>query len=302
VTPQPFKFETARPKPALRHADAFRREPLPRPPSYNERNVSDKPSSVANKPSIGGAARRALTRRYRCELATLLAVDEGVARINATLEASGIEDRTVVIFTTDNGYMHGEHRVRGGKVQPYEEAIRLPFLIKGPGIPAGRRSFALTGDVDLVPTLLEFAGLAAPPPAEDRPLDGVSVRRALRRDGSSDRAILLEAKRPARASSDGGFVARSWVGVRTRRYTYIEHRSATVGSASQGNELQVGAGRPFARELYDNKLDPYQLKSRHAGRRYAAARRKLARVLAELEGCSGRGCVVDASIPGPRAR
>ena len=300
ATPQPFHFETARPKPAPRHAGAFRGEPLPRPPSLNEANVSDKPPTISSKRRVTGRTLRRLKTRYRCELATLLSADEGVARVIGELEATGLAANTVVIFTTDNGYMHGEHRIVGGKVQPYEEAIRLPFLIRGPGFPAGERSFDPVGDVDLAPTILDLAGASVPPPPEGRAIDGISLRRTLGARDAADRAILLEAKRPASAVGDGQYATRSWVGVRTRRYTYVEHRRATTASADQGYALPIGAGERIARELYDNKLDPYQLESVHDVARYTAARRALAGVLAELEHCDGQACVVEASVPPPR--
>jgi N-acetylglucosamine-6-sulfatase len=294
ATPRPFRFESARPKPAKRHASSYSRARLPRPPSFNEDNMSDKPDSVANKPRMGRRARRALAKRYRCELATLLAADEGVARINHALIDAGIEDETVVIFTSDNGYMHGEHRLRGGKVHPYEEGVRVPFLIKGPGIPAGLRTRKPVADVDLAPTILDLAGARA----TGRRVDGVSLLRTMRRPAARKRALLLQARRRPTRTEEGRFAARSWIGVRTRRYTYIERRSATVGTARA--ELRIGAGERVARELYDNKRDRFQLHSRHRSRRYKRARRKLADLLGKLRRCSGSRCIVEAAVPAPQ--
>jgi arylsulfatase A-like enzyme len=297
ATPQPFHFETARPKPAPRHAGAFRGEPLPQPPSFNETNVKDKPPMIASKRRVTGKTRKKLKTRYRCELATLLAADEGVARIIGELQATGLDGETVVIFASDNGYMHGEHRIVGGKVQPYEEAIRVPLLVRGPGFPAGGRSFDPVADVDLAPTILELAGTSMPP--DSRTVDGISLRRTLQTRDAADRAILLEAKRPARATPEG-FSTKSWIGVRTRRYTYIEHRKATTATAEQGYALPPGAGPRVARELYDNKRDPYQLKSVDGSRRYGAPRRELAELLERLRDCQGQGCVVRAEVSPPR--
>lgn len=295
-SPKPFRFESARPKPALRHAGAYSRAPLPQPPSFNERHLGDKPTSVANKRRISPESRQALTKRYRCELASLLSVDEGVARINGALVDAGIENNTVMIFTTDHGYMTGEHRLLGGKVHPYEETVRVPFLIKGPGIPAGERTFEPTPNVDLAPTILDLAGASA----TGRMLDGVSLLRTLRGEDSSDRAMLLEAKRSPQGSKREGFAARSWIAVRTSRYTYIERRSANVSTAEEAYDLPIGAGKTVATELYDNKLDPYQLKSRERSRRYAAVREVLVELLGELSGCKGPACVVEASVPAPK--
>ncbi len=296
ASPKPFRFETARAKPAPRHADAFRRRELPRPPSFDEADLSDKPKLVRRQRPITRAERRDLARRYRCELASLLAVDEGVEQIDAALREAGLEGETYLIFTSDNGYMHGEHRIRSGKVQPYEEALRLPMLIRGPGIPGGTEIAAPTVDADLVPTIMELTG-AGQPPGLERPLDGRSLVADLDR-GDPARAVLTEAKRPARATADGA-VARSFVGVRTRRYAYIEHRALRTASVEQGLGAPIGAGEVVDRELYDLERDPYELESRDRSRRYSATRRALAAALGQLRSCSGSDCVVDVSIPVP---
>ncbi len=297
ATPQPFDFDTARPKPAPRHAAAFAGTRLPRPASFNEKKIGDKPALVARHRRFGIADRRALAARYRCELASLLAVDEGVAQVDRALAQTGLAANTVVIFTSDNGYMHGQHRLLGGKVQPYEEAVRVPFLIRGPGVPSGEEIKAPVANVDLVPTLLDFAQAPA-----GRTVDGVSLRGYLEGEPIGKRAVVIEAKRPAKQTARGDVATRSWAGVRTRRYTYVEHFRATAATPEAGYALPIAAGRRTARELYDNKLDPDQLVSEDGKRRYAATQRKLARVLRRLRGCAGDACVVEARVPPPATR
>jgi N-acetylglucosamine-6-sulfatase len=293
VSPQPFRFETARPKPAPRHAHAFENARLPQPPSFNEKDIGDKPRE-AREPRFGAADRRGLARRYRCELATLLAVDEGVEQVNQALADAGFGTNTLVLFTSDNGYMGGEHRLLGGKVQPYEEAVRVPLLMRGPGVPAGKRIQAPAANVDLVPTILDFAQAAA-----GRRIDGVSLRSYLSGKGMGARAVILEAKRPAKQTASGDAAARSWLGVHTRRYTYVEHYRGTAPTPEAGYGLPIGAGERTARELYDNRLDPYQLESQQRGSRYGATRRALARLVRRMRGCAGDACVVGARIPPP---
>ncbi|MGH2955157.1 MAG: sulfatase family protein, partial [Solirubrobacterales bacterium] len=122
-------------KPAARHIGAFEGAPLPQPPSFNEADVSDKPPSIRDAPAFDAEVIEAIHNFYRCELESLLAVDEGVQRIVDALAAAGELDRTVVIFTSDNGMFHGEHRLPFGKTLLYEESIRVPLMIRGPGIP-----------------------------------------------------------------------------------------------------------------------------------------------------------------------
>jgi N-acetylglucosamine-6-sulfatase len=300
ASPKPFRFETARAKPAPRHANAFRHRKLPRPPSFNEEEIRDKPGSVRKADPIGRKERRDIARRYRCELASLLSVDEGVERIVAALDATGAAESTYVIFTSDNGYMNGEHRIRSGKVYPYEEAIRVPMLVRGPGIPAGARVADPVADVDLVPTIMDFAGAAQPPLAE-RPQDGRSLASYLAGERHRSRAILIEAKHPPRAGGAGA-VARSFFGVRTRRYVYIERYKLGLATIQEGLDEQIGAGEVVDRELYDLRRDPYELESQHRGRAYRRTRTTLADALAQLRTCQGTSCLLEVSVPAPRRR
>jgi len=109
---------------------------------------------------------------------------------------------------------------------------------------------------------------------------------------------LIQARRRPTRSEEGRFAARSWVGVRTRRYTYIERRSATVQSPTA--DLPIAAGDRVARELYDNKRDRFQLHSRHRSRRYKKARTKLVELLGKLRRCTGSRCIVEAAVPPPQ--
>ena len=114
---------------------------------------------------------------------------------------------------------------------------------------------------------------------------------------ASRRAILIEAKRPPHGTVGGGVVATSWVGVRTARYVYVEHFSATVASLDAGFALPIGTGNLVGTELYDLKTDPYELQSRHADPAYAAPRAALAASLAALRSCTGPACVAEPDIP-----
>ncbi len=132
--PQPPGNCPVAPKPAPRHAHAFDGEPLPRPPSFDEADVGDKPFGVRKRPRIRRGELRRMTRRYRCTLESLQSVDEGAGEVLDALDRIGELENTVVVFTSDNGFFYGEHRITGGKLRHYEEATRVPLLIRGPGI------------------------------------------------------------------------------------------------------------------------------------------------------------------------
>jgi N-acetylglucosamine-6-sulfatase len=109
------------------------------------------------------------TIRRRAEM--ILAVDEGLGRIMATLDSLGILDRTAILFTSDNGFFFGEHGLSTERRLPYEESIRNPLLLRyPPRVKAGSRPAGLALTVDVAPTLLELAGVAVGPQIQGRSL------------------------------------------------------------------------------------------------------------------------------------
>src|SRR6185503_2535626 len=110
-----------------------------------------------NAKSVIGAERR---RRME----QLLSVDEAVGRIVNDLAGRGLLNDTYIIFSSDNGFFRGEHRIAGGKYLPYEPSSRVPLIIRGPGIPAGT-SDELVSLTDVPQTVLDVAG--DPDPALD---------------------------------------------------------------------------------------------------------------------------------------
>lgn len=246
------------PRPAPRHAGRFAGEPLPAKASFDEADVSDKPRSLQRFKRLSTAGREDVLRTYRAQLESLLAVDELVARLVDALEETGELDRTLVVFTSDNGFFHGEHRIREGKFLPYEEAIRVPLLVRGPGFPAGAVATQLVANIDLAPTLLAASGATA-----RLRLDGVPLQ-PLAADprAGRGRALLLEALEGNRAT---------YTGVRTARWLWIEYDDGS-------------------RELYDLERDPLQLRSRHLAKALARTRAELAAQLDELRGCAGESC------------
>jgi N-acetylglucosamine-6-sulfatase len=143
--------------PAPRHAGLFTgRAPDP-PPSLEEQDLSDKPAFVG-EPAPDPALRHALweTGQTRTD-EMLLAVDEAVGRILAALDAEGIANQTLVVFTSDNGFLFGEHGWLGKGV-PYEASIRVPLVVRYPALARPGRSDALVSNLDLAPTFAALAG------------------------------------------------------------------------------------------------------------------------------------------------
>ena len=123
--------------PAPRHADAFGGVSAPRPSSYNEEDVSDKPAWIQAKPLLNRRQQLQMDNLYRKRLQSMLAVKELVEELLKTLRESGQLDNSYVFFASDNGFHLGEHRLHAGKLTAYEEDIRVPLYVRGPGVPAG---------------------------------------------------------------------------------------------------------------------------------------------------------------------
>jgi N-acetylglucosamine-6-sulfatase len=243
-------------KPAPRDLHAFDSEPLPQPPSFNEVDVSDKPPSIASR-TLNAEDLSDITRFYRCRLASLLAEDAGVGQVMAALNASGELDNTLVIFTSDNGFMHGEHRVKSGKIVPYEESIRVPLLIRGPGFRGGKTVRDMSINADLAPTILEATGVQPGLTVDGRSLQGFAENPGRVRG----RELSIEG---------GGFT-----GVRTQRYIYLQYTS--------------GANTNFS-EMYDLEADPFELQNVASNPAYAGVRARLETRLAGVRSCSGDSC------------
>jgi N-acetylglucosamine-6-sulfatase len=286
----PGRCHGSAPVPAPGDRRLFRHAPLPRPPSFNESDVADKPSFISSLPLLDRHGRRSITRDYRCRLASLRAVDRGVAEIVQTLRREQALSRTVLIFTSDNGFFLGEHRIRRGKVIPYQEAIHQPLAIRLPtpyrGPSRVRRVGQTTGNIDIAPTILDLA--RARPCASAsvcRTLDGRSLVGLLRGDASrwpAGRGILVEYSGGSTSASRIAGVCR-YAGVERRNFTYMEYLSV------------VPPGQPECqpsdqRELYDLANDPYQLQNVYpapAGSALAARQKGLAAEVASLRDCAG---------------
>jgi N-acetylglucosamine-6-sulfatase len=245
------------PRPAPRHEGAFADRDLPRGPAFNEENVSDKPWHV-QLPHLDQAGIDRITQNHRARLESLLAVDEAVADIVDELKNSGELDNTLIVYTSDNGWLQGEHRISCCKNQPYDASSRVPLILRGPGVVPDTSSETLVSNVDLAPTLLEVAGAKA----AGHVLDGRSL---IELTGSANRRELLFETGPKRSG------ALWYTAIRTPGELYVEHSTGE-------------------REFYDLREDPHQLESKHDDPAYAERREELARRLKELRTCRGTDC------------
>jgi arylsulfatase A-like enzyme len=252
-------------RPPARYKNRFASLPLPMPPSFNEADVSDKPVGIRNREPLSAVQVAGLREAYQQALEANLAVDDMVSAVVARLRAAGELANTLVIVTSDNGFFYGEHRVPQGKVLVYEPSIRVPLLIRGPGVPKGVHLKQLVGNIDLAPTIVDAAGATA-----GLTMDGRSLYPLFRQPATEwGRDIVIE-NGPSRGNGRRGRM-QQFAAVRTPQYLYAAYANGE-------------------RELYDLDGDPHELQSRHNDPAYQEIARKLALRLAALRDCAGAAC------------
>ena len=150
----------AGPEPTPRHYDWFRGATLPHDTEegLDEGDVSDKPRFIREASHLSPSERHTYLVYWQKQLEALRDVDDGVRQVVNTLGAAGRLNNTYIIFTSDNGFFFGEHRLLGGKFLAYEPATHLPLLIRGPGIKPGTSTGELAANIDIAPTVLELSG------------------------------------------------------------------------------------------------------------------------------------------------
>ena len=251
------------PTPAPRHVGYFADLMAPRPPSFNEADMSDKPTWLRLHPLLTDPQIEAIDIGYRARLESMLAVDDMVAAVVQALRDRGQLNNTFIFFTSDNGYHQGEHRLNGGKDTTYEEDIRVPLIVRGPGVPARKTVNHQALNSDLAPTLAELAGALAGEFIDGRSLTPVLSHTPPPLETWRQR-FLVERWPP----SDLGNPRVNHT-VRTLEYTYTEYKDEA--------------------ELYDVLSDPYQLENFYS----TADPDLIAQLVSQLEAlkvCAGDSC------------
>jgi N-acetylglucosamine-6-sulfatase len=148
--------------PAPRYADAFPGVQAPRTASFNEADVSTEPQWLRDRPLLGDPQITTIDQLYRKRLQSMLAVDDLVEHVVDTLQKTGKLDNTYIVFTSDNGFHLGQHRLPPGKQTAFEEDIHVPLVVRGPGVPAGKTVDDFTMNIDFAPTFAELGGAKIP--------------------------------------------------------------------------------------------------------------------------------------------
>jgi N-acetylglucosamine-6-sulfatase len=288
--------------PAPRDENAYPDVSLPHPPSFDEKDVSDKPGWISDNPPLSLEQKVYMEELHRKRLQSMLAVDDMIGDLVKALHDSGELDNTYIVFTSDNGFHLGQHRLGAGKWTPYEEDIRVPLIIRGPGVPEGKTLHHMVLNNDLAPTFADLAGARTPtfvdgrslkPLLTDHPtplkdwrkrfvIESVAERSGVPQPpfiNESTVAPLLTGdplpnnwRRTSAASAQSGEEwGRPWLkALRTKNYLYVEYKTGE-------------------HELYDLRKDPYELHNE-----YATAppeiKERLATQLEPLRHCAAAEC------------
>jgi N-acetylglucosamine-6-sulfatase len=252
----PFGFCGRAPVPLARDEGKFRHARPPRSPSFNEKDIADKPPFLSSAPPIDAAGKNKMRRHWHCGLAALAGVDRGVGKVFDAVRRAGELSRTVFIFISDNGQFFGEHRLVSGKVLPYEEALRLPLAIRIPkayrhGASRVKKVYKQVANIDLAPTILALAGgESCDAPGDCRTMDGRSLLPLLSRTGGwpHTRGLLTEYQ----SVENRRYATCEFTGIRTRNAIYVKH-TRVIG------QDQSSCVDTDQRERYNLRKDPFEL-------------------------------------------
>ena len=218
--------------------DKFRGEKVPRTQAFNEDNVGDKPIQIRRLDKLSAGEVSQMDQDYRNGLRSLMRVDRFVARATDLLRRKGEMDNTYIVYYTDNGAHFGQHRLPHGKLQPYEEDVNFPLIVRGPGIRSGVVSGDLVGNHDVAPTLADMAGVGAP-------------------DFVDGRSFLTLAKDPSIPWPRTAILSEREInGTPPNRWDMLRMKDGEGVKVYTRHETGPGDGDE---EYYDLKRDPYQL-------------------------------------------
>lgn len=244
---------------APRHEETFRAgsgwDWFPyRPPNFNEEDIRDKPAYLEDITPLSDGE---VDTAHKQILRSILSVDDGIASILNALNKTGLSEKTIVVFFSDNGATLGDHRFGVSKNCVYEACVKIPFVVYAPAFFAARSDDHLVANIDLAPTFIDLAGGDIP-----QTVDGLSLVPLLKNESAAWRDDLLIEHWPAEEGV--GSIIPEFYAVRTMEWKYVEYVTGE-------------------KELYDLVNDPYELNNLAGKAQYADIQAELETRLAELK-------------------
>ncbi|MGH2977754.1 MAG: sulfatase family protein [Gaiellaceae bacterium] len=201
-------------------------------PDFNQRNIGKEPWRFWHKDMLSAAAQLYINHVRIKQEESLLALDRSVRSVVRALRARHELNRTVILYTSDNGFLWGEHRL-GGKVWPYQESTHVPLIVRTPWTTTPQRNNQPVLNIDLAPTISALTGVTP-----GLPEDGRSFVPFLHGQQPPWRHAFLEEYLGKDLLHEGG--PPPYVAVQTRRNLDVEYKNGW-------------------RELYNLKKDPWEL-------------------------------------------
>jgi arylsulfatase A-like enzyme len=277
---------------------------LPHPPSFNEKDVSDKPTWVSDNPSLSLEQKKYMEELHRKRLQSMLAVDDMIGDLVGALHDSGELDNTYIVFTSDNGFHLGQHRLGAGKWTPYEEDIRVPLIVRGPGVPEGETLHHMVLNNDLAPTFADLAGAETPSFVDGRSIEPLLTDEPTPLEDWRKRFLIESVAERSRVPHPPFITESTVVPLLTGDPLPSNWRRTSAASAQLSEEW----GRPWLKalrtknylyvdyktgehELYDLRKDPYELHNLYASASLELKQRLEAQLDA-LRQCSAEECLM----------
>ncbi|HZT28899.1 MAG TPA: sulfatase [Bryobacteraceae bacterium] len=230
---------------------------LPQGGSFNEADVSDKPTWIQQRPLMTDVDITNATQQYNSRLKAMIAVDRLVGQLVNTLASAGAYQRTIFILTADNGFLEGQHRVLG-KIVPYEDSVRVPLYISMPAALSSRvATQAIALNNDLAPTIIDLAG--GQPGA---PVDGTSLLPVLKNPNLPWRLRFLVEHYDDTASAAHASIRLPDVDATENVFafpTYSAIRTAANAPLVPQMIFVQHQDPQLQQEFYDLSLDPWQM-------------------------------------------
>ncbi|KAH8883341.1 arylsulfatase precursor [Thozetella sp. PMI_491] len=270
------------PVPADRHKDLFPDVKVPRTPNFNP-NVSSSASWIKTLAKQNETFVAYNDDFYRKRLQALQAVDDLIEGVFTWLHAHpDIMDNTYIIYTSDNGFHLGQHRLPPGKTCNIEEDINVPFFVRGPDVPKGKVVDYATSHTDILPTIFELAGI---PLLDDFDGEPIPFIPSIKSQGKSEQVNI-------EFWGDGGLEGKySEFTVKGANNTY-----KTVRIVGKEYNLMYTVWCTNEHELYDMTVDPYQMNNLYdslatiAGWEIKKLTHRIDALLMTLKSCSGKVC------------
>ncbi|MCB0118247.1 MAG: sulfatase [Anaerolineales bacterium] len=247
---------------APRHENLYNDLIYPKGPSFGEEDLSDKPQIIRALTETGDDFdENDANALFRARVSSIQSADELTADVVHSLEQNGQLDNTYIFFVSDNGFHLGEHKIPSGKGTAYEEDIRVPMMVRGPGIVPGTKISQITANIDLAPTIADIVSVGTPDFVDGRSF----LPCMLGQDVTWRNGLLVEfgyeiedafnsvqnislpndsplIKDPETDNTLVGVEGGAFRGIRGEDYIYVEYANGEL-------------------EFYDLKADPYELEN-----------------------------------------